>query len=54
MILSSALPALKGGLLEADADFGLRVGDSDLDLNVTLPLFSGRRGHSHMQWGSLA
>ena len=54
IILSSALPALKGGLMEADADLGRRVGDNDLDLRVTLSLFSGRRGHSHMQWGSFA
>ena len=54
MILSSAFPALKGGRTEGVADFGLRVGDSDLDLKVTLPSFSGRRGHSHTQWCSLA
>lgn len=54
IIPSSALPALKGGLTEAEADFGRRIGDSDLDLNVILPLFSGRRGHSHKQWCSLS
>lgn len=54
MILSSAFPALNGGLTEGVADFGLRDGDRDLDLKVTLPEFSGSRGHSHMQWYSLA
>ena len=49
MILSSALPALNGGRTEGVADFGRREGDRDLDLKVTLPLFSGRRGHSHTQ-----
>ena len=53
MILSSAFPALNGGLAEGVADFGRRAGDSDLDLIVTLPEFSGRRGHSHTQWYSL-
>lgn len=53
MILSSAFPALNGGLIEGVADFGRRDGDSDLDLSVTLPEFSGRRGHSHTQWYSL-
>ena len=54
IIFSSAFPALNGGLIEDVVDFGLRDGDSDLDRKVTLPAFSGRRGHSHMQWYSLA
>lgn len=57
MIFSSAFPALNGGRTVEDmamADCDLRDGDSDLDLKVTLPAFSGRRGHSHMQWYSLA
>ena len=53
MILSSAFPALNGGLTEGVADFGRSSGESDLDLIVTLPEFSGRRGHSHTQWYSL-
>lgn len=54
IIFSSAFPALNGGLTEGVTDFGLRVGDSDLDLKVTLPAFSGRLGHSQMQWYSFA
>ena len=53
MILPSAFPALKGGCLVGDAVRGL-LGDTDLDLITTEPSFSGRRGHSHTQWLSLA
>ena len=53
IIFSSAFPALNGGLMDGVADCGLRDGDKDLDLSTTLPLFSGRRGHSHTQWNSL-